>query len=65
MSYQEVDFLLSLENAPMLNPLKLMKLTEVNSFVPVVLLCFRADCSELHLNVLLMKSLVTGSFSIV
>lgn len=65
MSYQEVDILSPLENAPILNPLKLMKLTEVNSSIPVVLLCFRADCSELHLNVLLMKGLVTGSFSIV
>lgn len=65
VSYQEGDYLFSLENTQTLNPFKLMKLTEVNSdlFILLCCFCFGIDFSELHLNVLLMKCLVTVGFS--
>lgn len=63
--YHEGDYLFSLENTQTLNPFQLMKLTEVNSdpfSCCVVLFGFGIDCSELHLNVLLMRCLVTVGF---
>lgn len=43
VSYQEGYYLFSLENTQTLNPFKLMKLTEVNSDLFILLCCFVSE----------------------